>query len=226
MKNRDIHGPKKHIVALILDCDGVIVDSEPLSCGAWNIVFDQEYGVDIGTDYEAIMGGTSRASVTHYFNKFNLTGTEEKIEYLINLKDQVYLDIAENKLTKIQGIDSIIDQARNIGWKIGVASSGSYKKIDFNLRQVSLEESFDTISGAKKGLRSKPFPDIFLKAAEQLNIPPIECLVIEDTPAGITAAKQAAMYVVAITTSFRRKFLENADLVIDSYSELELQNFR
>ena len=219
------HSPTKPISALILDCDGVIVDSEPLSCGAWNIVFDQEYGVDIGTDYEAIMGGTSRASVEHYFNIFKLSGTEGRIQDLIKMKDQVYLEIAENKLSRVPGIDTLIDQARNLGWKIGVASSGSLRKIDFNLRQVALEKAFDSISGANKGVRSKPFPDIFLNAAQQLNVPPAKCIAIEDTPAGITAAKRAGMFVVAITTSFSRKHLENSNLIIDAYSELNLTRF-
>ncbi|PWI48172.1 hypothetical protein CEE45_08385 [Candidatus Heimdallarchaeota archaeon B3_Heim] len=225
MKSDKVQGFKYHISALILDCDGVIVDSEPLSCGAWNIVFDQEYEVDIGTSYEAIMGGTSRESVKHYFSQFNLSGSEEKIQYLIKLKDQVYLEIAENKLAKVPGIDTLIDQARKLKWKIGVASSGSLTKIQFNLKQVSLEGSFDSITGAEEGLRSKPFPDIFLKAAKQLNVNPSECIVIEDTPAGITAAKQAGMYVIAITTSFPKNALDISDQVIESYTELALSSF-
>ncbi len=225
MKSDKVQGFKNHISALILDCDGVIVDSEPLSCGAWNIVFDQEYEVDIGTSYEAIMGGTSRESVKHYFSQFNLSGSEEIIQYLIKLKDQVYLEIAENKLTKVPGIDTLIDQARKLKWKVGVASSGSLTKIQFNLQQVFLEDSFDSITGAEKGLRSKPFPDIFLKAAKQLNVNPSECIVIEDTPAGITAAKQAGMYVIAITTSFPKNVLEISDQVIESYADLDLSSF-
>ena len=224
MNSDKAQGFKNPISALILDCDGVIVDSEPLSCGAWNIVFDQEYKVDIGTNYEAIMGGTSRESVKHYFSQFNLSGSEKKIQYLIKLKDQVYLEIAENKLAKVSGIETLINQARKLKWKIGVASSGSLTKIQFNLQQVFLEDSFDSITGAEKGLRSKPFPDIFLKAAKQLNVNPSECIVIEDTPAGITAAKQAGMYVIAITTSFPKSVLVEADRIIDSYSDLDLLN--
>ncbi len=225
MKKRPSHHSTKSIEALILDCDGVIVDSEPLSCGAWNIVFDKEYGVDIGTDYEPIMGGTSRASVTHYFNLFNLSGTEEKIAYLIKLKDQVYLEIAKSKLTRIPGIDGIIDQARKLEWKIGVASSGSIKKIQFNLKQVILDNSFDSLTGAEKGLRSKPFPDIFLKAAESLDVAPEKCIAIEDTPAGIKAAKDAGMFVIAITTSFTEERLKDSDLIINSFTELDLSEY-
>ncbi len=225
MDSNIVQGFNKPISALILDCDGVIVDSEPLSCGAWNVVFDQEYNVDIGTDYDAIMGGTSRESVKHYFNKFNLVGTEKKIEFLIKLKDQVYLEIAADKLAKIPGIDTIIDQARNLKWKIAVASSGSIRKIRFNLKQVSLENSFDFLSGAERGVRSKPFPDIFLRAADKLDVPPSKCIAIEDTPAGITAAKNAGMYVIAITTSFGRSRLQDSDQIIETFNELNLSDF-
>ena len=123
-----------------------------------------------------------------------------------------------------KNIETLINQARKLKWKIGVASSGSLAKIQFNLQQVFLEDSFDSITGAEKGLRSKPFPDIFLKAAKQLNVNPSECIVIEDTPAGITAAKQAGMYVIAITTSFPKSVLVEADRIIDSYSDLDLLN--
>ncbi len=225
MRNHLSSSFDKPIKALILDCDGVIVDSEPLSCGAWNIVFEQEYGVDIGTNYEEILGGTSRASVDYYFKTFNLSGTEEKIQYLMRLKDEVYLEIAENKLKRVSGIDLIIKQARDLKWKIGVASSGTLKKITFNLQQVSLENEFDSIAGAEPGIRSKPFPDIFLNAAEKLNVSPSECVAIEDAPHGISAANQAGMHVIAITTSFPRKKLEEADLIIDSFSELDLSRF-
>jgi HAD superfamily hydrolase (TIGR01509 family) len=225
MKKETSHQSIKSVEALILDCDGVIVDSEPLSCGAWNIVFDREYGVDIGTDYKPIMGGTSRASVNHYFTLFNLSGTEEKIDFLIKLKDQVYLDIAKDKLTKVPGIDDIIHQARKLNWKIGVASSGSIKKIQFNLNQVSLQNSFDSLTGAEKGLRSKPFPDIFLKAASTLQVAPEKCLAIEDTPAGIKAAKRAGMHVIAITTSFAQERLKDSDMIINSHTDLDLTMF-
>ncbi len=77
--------------------------------------------------------------------------------------------------------------------------------------------------GSHDGLRGKPFPDIFLEAARQINVNPKQCVVVEDTPNGILAAKRAGMYVIGITSTYSEKKLEKADFVISSFSELNLK---
>ncbi|UCE12549.1 MAG: HAD family phosphatase [Candidatus Heimdallarchaeota archaeon] len=210
---------------LILDCDGVIVDSEPFSCGAWNVVFEREYGIDIGTDYSAILGGTTQNAIEHYLTKYNLDKSEDIRLRLAEIKEQVYLEIAKGKLEPISGIQEIIKQARELGWKIGVASSGIMKKILFNLREANILEKFDAITGSEPHLRGKPYPDIYLSVAKQLKSIPRDCIVIEDTPSGITAAKRAGMYVIGITTTFPKKNLTEADRIIASYKELLLKDY-
>ena len=154
---------KQPFSALILDCDGVIVDSEPFSCGAWNVVFRNEYGIDdIGDEYAPILGKTSRDAATYYLEKCGLEVNEIVIQRISKLKEQTYFDLAKNNLKRIEGVDNIIDQARKRGWKVGVASSGSLTKIRFNLEQVDLLHSFDAIAESREGLRGKPYPDIFL----------------------------------------------------------------
>jgi len=212
--------------ALILDCDGVIVNSEPLSCGAWNVVFEREFGIDVGTDYQAILGGSTRAAVLHYLRKHDIPVTGERVAILSSLKEQVYLELAEGNLDPVEGVDSVIDQARNLGWKVGVASSGIPDKIRFSLEQVNLQDRFDVIVGSRPDLRGKPNPDIFLEAAKQLSVEPEQCVVVEDTPKGIQAASRAKMFVTGITTTFTAEQLIQADLVISSFSELSLQSLK
>jgi HAD superfamily hydrolase (TIGR01509 family) len=208
---------------LILDCDGVIVDSEPLSCGAWNILFQREYQVDIGTNYDAILGGNTQDSAVYFLKKHNLEITEAIIKKLCVLKEQTYLELARGKLRPIDGVEKILEQARLLGWKIGVASSGLPAKITFSLEQVGFQNRFDTIVGMREGLRGKPFPDIFLETASRLLTEPEECIVIEDTPKGITAGKRAGMFVIGITTTFSKEILKNADLLLSSFKELDLR---
>lgn len=209
--------------ALILDCDGVIVDSEPLSCGAWNLLFQREYQVDIGTNYDAILGGNTQDSALFYLKKHNLEITEAIIEKLCVLKEQTYLELARGKLKPINGVEKILEQARLLGWKIGVASSGIPSKITFSLEQVGFQNRFDTIVGMRQGLQGKPFPDIFLEAASRLQTDPEECVVIEDTPKGISAGKRALMFVIGITTTFSEEKLKKADLIVSSFDELDLR---
>ncbi|MHA2272276.1 MAG: HAD family hydrolase [Candidatus Hodarchaeales archaeon] len=207
--------------ALILDCDGVIVDSEPFSCKAWNIIFQNEYAIDIGTNYDLILGKNTRAAILHYFQKHDLDISESTIQHLSVLKEQTYLNLATGKLTTIQGVERIIEQARELGWKLAVASSGIAAKINFSLAQVSLQDKFDAIVGSE-GIEGKPAPDIFLEAARRLATIPQECVVIEDTPAGITAANRANMYVIGIATTFPRQRLEHANLVVNAFEEVDL----
>ncbi|MCG3219730.1 MAG: HAD family phosphatase [Candidatus Heimdallarchaeota archaeon] len=208
--------------ALILDCDGVIVDSEKYSCGAWNVVFDKYYNIDIGTNYDGIIGLNTRDAVHYYGKKYNLTFSEETILELGTFKAQTYFDLAGGKLEIIPGIEEIIKQAHDLEWPIIVASSGTIEKITFNLEQVNLIDHFVGMVSSQEVKRGKPFPDLFLEAAKRISHLPSECIVIEDSTPGIEGAMKSGTFTVAITTSFPREELLMADKVIDDYSELKL----
>ncbi|MHA1967597.1 MAG: HAD family hydrolase [Candidatus Hodarchaeales archaeon] len=213
------------IKALILDCDGVIVDSEPLSCKAWNVVFEREYNINIGTGYEKILGTNTRFAAEFYLKKNYLDVSENILSRLSELKEEAYIELADGRLRSIPSVERIIQQARSLDWKIAVASSGIKSKIQFSLKQVGLDGQFDALIGSDERLRGKPYPDIFLESASQIGINPDHCIALEDTPNGIQAAKEAGMYVIAITTTFLANKLENADLVISSFDELDLRTF-
>jgi len=102
--------------------------------------------------------------------------------------------------------------------------AGSLEIADQRLR---LSELFNgnVFSVAEIGYVSKPNPDIFLYAARKLNSQPEHCLVIEDSPHGIEAAKRAGMRCIALTTTYTRDKLAQADLVVDSYSQIDLGRF-
>ncbi len=206
--------------AVILDCDGVIVDSEPYSCGAWNVVFEREFGLDVGTDYTEILGKNSRDTVIHYLTRFNIPVQEELISKLSALKEQVYFELAEGQLSPIDDVQDFVTFCKERNLKLAVASSGSREKILFNLEQVHLLPYFDVIVGTDGTIRGKPHPDVFLEAARQLGVSPSKCVVIEDTPNGIVAAKSAGMFTIALTTTFPAKQLDDADLVISSFKAL------
>jgi HAD superfamily hydrolase (TIGR01509 family) len=210
--------------ALILDCDGVIVDSEKYSCGAWNVVFEKYYNVDIGTNYDDIIGFNTRDAVLYYRNKHKLTFSEETILELGSFKAKTYFDLARGKLNTIAGIEEIIAQAHALDWPIIVASSGTIEKITFNLEEANLLDHFVGMVSSQEVERGKPFPDLFLEAAKRISYHPSECIVIEDSIPGIKGAKKSGAFTVAITTSFPREDLFMADLVIDNYSELKLDS--
>ena len=209
--------------ALILDCDGVIVDSEPFSCGAWNVVFSDKFNIDIGTNYDAILGKKIQDSVTHFLSKYNIRSSDELIAELMQRKEQAYIDLVQqNGLQPVAGVKECISQAKHLGWKVAVASSGSHEKIRFSLGQVGLLDAFDEIISGDDVLKGKPAPDLFLKAIKMLQTVPSDCVIVEDSMMGVTAAKISGAYTVGLVGTFPLHLLTDADLVIDQFHSLDL----
>lgn len=209
--------------ALILDCDGVIVDSEPFSCGAWNVVFTDKYHIDIGTNYDDILGKKIQDSVEYFLSKYNIPKSDELITELIQRKEQAYMDlINQNGLQPVAGVKACISQAKRLGWKLAVASSGSHEKIQFSLGQVGLLDVFDEIISGDDVIHGKPAPDLFLKAIQMVHATPSDCVIVEDSVTGVTAAKESGAYTVGLVGTFLPHLLTEADLVIEHFQTLDL----
>ncbi len=207
---------------LIFDCDGVLVDSEPFSCGTWNVIFEEQYNIDIGTNYNAILGKKLLDTAQYYSKKYNLPVDNETLKKLAQLKEDTYYRIAEGKLHPISGVNRIIQEAKDLNLKIAVASSGSINKINFNLSQAGLNKKFLNIVSADDVKHAKPAPDIFLEAMNRLEIEPKKCIIIEDSISGIKAAKSSGAFTIGISTTFPPKKLNEADMIIEDYGELDL----
>ncbi|MHA1560540.1 MAG: HAD family hydrolase [Promethearchaeota archaeon] len=207
---------------LIFDCDGVLVDSEPFSCGTWNVIFKEQHNIDIGTNYNAILGKNLRDAAEYYSKKYNLPCDNETLKKLAQLKEDTYYRIAEGKLHPIPGVNRIIQDAKNLNLKIAVASSGSINKINFNLSQAGLNDKFKNIISADDVKHAKPAPDIFIEAMNRLGIKPEKCIIIEDSLSGINAAKLSGAFTIGLATTFPVENLYEADLIIKNYDELDL----
>jgi HAD superfamily hydrolase (TIGR01509 family) len=213
--------------ALILDCDGVIVDSEPFSCGAWNVVFTNRFNIDIGTNYDAILGKKIQDSVDYYLAKYNIPRSEELIAELIQRKEQAYMELVrQNGLQPVVGVKECISQAKRLGWKVAVASSGSHEKIRFSLGQVDLLDVFDEIISGDDVHQGKPAPDLFLKSISMVHAHPSECVIVEDSVTGVTAAKKSGAFTIGLVGTFPSHLLAEADLVIENFHTLDLSHLK
>jgi HAD superfamily hydrolase (TIGR01509 family) len=210
------------IKGIIFDCDGVLVDSEPLSCQALNIVFEKHFGIDIGNDYTPVIGTSLKDTISYYFDKYNIKN--QYTEELLIEKDDIYQEIAKNNLKSFEGITLFLNDARMKNYKISVASSGTEKKINFSLTEAKLINYFDFITSSSEVKKGKPEPDLFLKAAEKMILDPSLCMVIEDSFSGIEAAKKAGMYVIGITNTFSYEKLSKtqANIILNSISEMSI----
>ena len=176
---------------IIFDCDGVLVDSEPI---ANRILAEslQETGFPVSyatcvRDYVGLSLGSCFALIEEQFGKPVPDGFENKLQ-------RRTFAAFENELRAIEGIDAAVDAIRGAGARVCVASSGDHEKMQVTLGITGLWELFaPDIFSATEVARGKPHPDLFLHAAERMGVMPQACAVIEDSPYGIRAAKAAGM---------------------------------
>lgn len=180
---------------LIFDCDGVLVDSEHLSCSAWLPVLAR-HGVETEiSEIETMIGKSDRAVLDHFSAK---TGVDFPPEILAE-RQQEYFCQAEANLETFPGLPQLLIDIADI--PRAVASSGHPDKIHFSLAHVGLDRHFDILCSAVEVAAGKPAPDLFLLAAERLGVEPQRCAVVEDSVFGIEAARRAGMRAIGFTSS-------------------------
>jgi HAD superfamily hydrolase (TIGR01509 family) len=207
------------VKAIIFDCDGVLVDSEPYSCAVWKPVLAKR-GVYIEEDFKLIVGKNSTDAIKFFFDKYSFTGN---IDEIAMEKEEEYYNFAKGKIKPFPGTVEFIEKALELNLAICVASSGTPEKINFNLTEGGLACYFKTIISCEDIKKGKPEPDIFLASAERLGLKPENCIVVEDSLYGITAAKRAFMYCIGLTTSFPGERLIEADMIVDNLREVPLE---
>ena len=204
--------------AVIFDMDGVLVDSEDLSCGAWLPVLRRR-GLELQlADIQVFIGQADRAILQHYRQ---VTGLDLGNE-LIAEKEREFFAAAEISLTAFPGLREILEQLGERGVPLAVASSSRHGRIQFSLRKAGLEAFFPVVCSADDVRAGKPAPDLFLLAARSLGVEPEGCAVIEDSLPGITAACAAGMRALGFTSSHAAAALREvgADATFERYSEL------
>lgn len=182
---------KSKISAIIFDCDGVLVDSEFVASQV-SLRMIEPYGVRMTLqDYARLFAGKVEEDIIGVIKK----------EYNIDLpKDYVpKLKLAIEKAldNELQPIPGVKETLSNIQKKMGVASNSRLVRVIHSLKIAGISNIFEkNLFAAEMVARPKPYPDLYLLAAEKLNASPNECLVIEDSETGVTAATAAGMQVI------------------------------
>lgn len=194
---------------VIFDMDGVLVDSEPFICRAACLMF-KELGLAVEPgDFTPFIGTGENRFIGGVAEKYNFP---IEIEQVKKRTYDIYLDIIKGSLTPLPGVFEFIDKCAALGKTMAVASSADRRKVVGNLQEIGLApERFETIVVGEDVVHKKPAPEIFLLAAKRLALPPETCLVVEDAVSGVAAAKAAGMRCLALTTSFDRRQLQDAD---------------
>jgi beta-phosphoglucomutase len=215
--------------AIIFDCDGVIADTEPLHLFALKRVLD-EHNISITDEeyFREFLALDDRGCYTKAFQKIGAPLTQEKLGELIDRKASLIDPIMQSQLRLFPGVKDFIELAAK-KYAIAIASGARRVEIDLILKHGNLQDLFPVIISTEDVANGKPHPESFLKALELLNdrsSVPVglhECLVIEDSFHGLHAAHSAGMRCLAITNSYSKEILSEADLITESLENLSLE---
>ena len=198
--------------------DGTLIDSTESDYIAWKKVFS-EYNVNFShEEYVRILGVKSSEVI-----KSRLNLEPKELESMLKRKITYFKEIVDEEgITVIPHVESFLKEIKRVPLKMALATGSRKEKLTLVFEKLKLKEYFDVLVTGDEVSKGKPGPEIFLKATERLNILPTECIVVEDAENGVMAAKNANMHCIAITTTTSRKNLQAADLIIDSFENLNI----
>lgn len=209
------------IKAVIFDLDGVLVTTDELHFKAWKQLAD-ELGIENFTKADnARQRGVSRmASLEVVLEKTDRKFSDAEKAMLAEKKNDMYVKALSglSRADVLPGVLEFIEYIRSKGIKAAVGSAS--KNTPLILEKTELADKFDAVSCGLDTSKSKPDPEVFLIAAKKLGTPPEECIVIEDSDAGIEAAKAGGMYVLAVGAAKANK---NADYSAENLNEKKIR---
>lgn len=208
--------------AVIFDMDGVIIDSEPIHFDI-DMKTMKYLGFSISKEeLEKYVGMTNPEMWLLIKNEYNLTqSVDEIIDYQLQNKISI---LRELDITPIEGIKELLSELKNHAIAIGIASSSPRIFIEEVLKKFDLEDYFACIVSGEEVPRGKPAPDVYIEAAKQLRVDAKNCVVIEDSRNGVTAAKNAKMKCIGYKNiNSGDQNLSRADMIVDSIKEINIR---
>ena len=216
-----MQNPKMNIKGIIFDVDGVIFDSEKLHLQAWKKVFkkrnilliDEKSGVG-RSDREFLLELKAKKTIPSDIDIREIQ--EEKLAVLIGLADK--------KVELFPGVKELLSFLKD-NYLLCVASNSDIKFISKVLQNTNLARYFKHIITINDVSKPKPHPDIYLLSLKKMGLTSEECIVIEDSPVGIEAAKRAGMKCIAVVHTLTKEKLQKADLILEEISVGKIKKF-
>jgi beta-phosphoglucomutase len=207
----------ENIRAFIFDLDGVITDTSEFHFQAWQRLAREEGLPFTRQDNEALRGVARRESLNLILKGKKIP--EATAEAWMERKNNYYIELVKtiSPESLLPGAGELLEEVHVAGLKVAVASSS--KNARLVLERLRLGPTLDAIVDGTMAARSKPAPDLFLKAAELLGIPPAQCVVVEDAASGIEAGRAAGMRTLGLGPVER---VGQADLILPDLSAARL----
>jgi beta-phosphoglucomutase len=214
--------------AIIFDFDGVIVDTEPLHYKAFKqILIPHGLGFSWEQYIETYMGFDDRDAFVQAFNTKNIQLSHDELTQLISAKAAIFQDVIRSGVTPYPGVIDLIKTLHSAKTPLAICSGALRSDIMPILKMLNISDCFGIIVSADEVAKSKPDPECYRLAFERLSarwplsvLLPAQTLAIEDTPAGISAALNAGIQVIAVTNSYQRHYLSDATFIVESLEQL------
>jgi beta-phosphoglucomutase family hydrolase len=208
------------IKGIIFDMDGVLTDNKEQDFTAWKRVF-ADFNIDLTfKGYKSFTGMKGEAIVLKYIKP---EARGEEATMLTRRKEEYFIEeIKKTKIEPTEGIEKLLNDLKKNNIKMGIGTAAMEFKANAILEELGIKDFFEILVSAEKVKKGKPDPETYLKAVKHLNLKPEECIVIEDAPNGVEAAKNGGIKCIAITTTHKESELKQAEKIIDSFDELNI----
>ena len=210
--------------AAIFDWDGVVIDSSAQHEKSWELL-----SVEISKPLPAghFRKGFGKKNQVIIPEILGWSSNPEEIERLGGRKEELYRELVRQSGMRIlPGARELLAGLKTSGIPQAVASSTSRANLDSIFASTGLNEFFDAVVSAEDVVHGKPAPDVFLKAASLLGVPPERCVVFEDALFGIEAARRAGMKVIAVATTNPLDLVRHADRAVESLDEIRAEDLQ
>jgi HAD superfamily hydrolase (TIGR01509 family) len=204
-------------VAVLWDLDGTLADTEQAHFAAWQR-FCREFNRELAWEEFKPTFGLGNPDILHRLLGPDLDADE--IEALSQRKEALFRTVTGGVIRPMPGARALAEHLDRIGIPQAIVSSAPVENIAFMLRGLGLDTLFATTVSRWDVPNGKPAPDIFLRAAEKLAVPPRQCLVLEDAPAGVQAAHAGGMRCIALVSTWPESSLAHADLLVRDLAQL------
>lgn len=208
--------------AVIFDMDGVIAHTNPYHAEAFETFFGKYNIPFTHTDLEEHVFGRNNSYVMRHF--FDRDISNEEFLLLEEEKEALFRKIYQDQVKSIAGFRPFLAELRRNSFKTGIATSAPIANLDLIADRLDIRRHMDSILSAEDVTKHKPDPQVYLRSAQNLQLKPEQCLVFEDSAAGITAGQKAGMQVVAVLSTHRKEQLPPCNFYINDYNDIKIED--
>lgn len=208
-------------ILAIFDHDGVLVDTLELHVESW-LELGRREGLAITSEFVRETFGRTNGDILRMLQ--DGSASDEVVRRQADAKEQCYRELARGRLGLMAGVRETLDALTEAGARLAIGSSGPRANLDLTVSVCGLDGRFATIASSEDVSRGKPDPEVFLVAARRAGVAPSRCVVFEDAPFGIEAAKSAGMLAVGLGTTHAIDHLKahGADEVVPNLIDYDL----